>query len=98
MFNAFILINTEHKCIMAVSTAFNKLVNYLEDYLICESTYNNKQINEILDNITKTEHSSNTYCILPINRTFSINKGHTIDLYATDVPIAGYTACTRIVL
>lgn len=98
VFGAFALIDREHKCIMAVSTAFNKLVDYLEDYLVCETSYSNKEINEFMDHIHDSIGEENTYSIEHINRSFRIDKGQAIELPAEFDSFNDYEPCVRVVL
>lgn len=98
VFNAFALIDREHKCVMAVSTAFNKLVDYLEDYLVCETAYSNKEINEFMDQIHASIEANTTYLIVPINRSFRIDKGQAIELPAEFDSFNDYEPCVRVVL
>jgi len=97
-FGAFALIDKEHKCVMAVSTAFNKLVDYLEDYLVCETAYSNKAINEFIDQVHISGASNVTYRIVPINRSFRIAKGQAIELPAEFDSFNDYEPCVRVVL
>lgn len=98
VFDAFALIDREHKCIMAVSTAFNKLVDYLEDYLVCETSYSNKEINEFMDQVHASVGSNVTYDIVPINRGFRIEKGQAIELPAEFDSFNDYEPCVRVVI
>lgn len=98
VFDAFALIDREHKCVMAVSIAFNKLVDYLEDYLVCETSYSNKEINEFMDHIQDSVGAETTYSIIPISRSFRINKGQAIELPAEFDSFNDYEPCVRIVL
>ena len=98
VFGAFALIDTEHKCVMAVSTAFNKLVDYLEDYLVCETSYSNKEINEFMDQVHASVEAETTYRIVPINRRVRINKGQAIELPAEFDSFNDYEPCVRVVI
>lgn len=98
IFSAFALIDQEHRCVMAVSTAFNKLVDYLEDYLVCETSYSNKEINEFMDHIHDSVGEENTYSIEHINRSFRIDKGQAIELPAEFDSFNDYEPCVRVVL
>ena len=98
VFGAFALIDSEHKCVLAVSTVFNKLVDYLEDYLVCETSYSNKEINEFMDHIHDSFATETTYSIVPINRSFRINKGQAIELPAEFDSLNDYEPCVRVVL
>lgn len=98
VFNAFALIDKEHKCVMAVSTVFNKLVDYLEDYLVCETSYSNKEINEFMDHIHDGFVSETTYSIVPINRDFRVTKGQAIELPTEFDSFNDYEPCVRVVL
>ena len=98
VFNAFALIDRDHKCVMAVSTAFNKLVDYLEDYLVCETSYSNKEINEFMDHIHVNAGAETTYSIVPISRSFRIEKGQAIELPAEFDSFNDYEPCVRVVL
>ena len=98
VFDAFALIDRDHKCVMAVATAFNKLVDYLEDYLVCETAYSNKEINEFMDQIQDGVEANTTYRIVPITRSFCIDKGQAIELPAEFDSFNDYEPCVRIVL
>lgn len=98
VFGAFALIDQDHKCVMAVSTAFNKLVDYLEDYLVCETAYSNKEINEFIDQVHASVLAKTTYSIVPINRDFRITKGQAIELPAEFDSFNDYEPCVRVVL
>lgn len=97
VFDAFALLDRKHKCVMAVSTAFNKLVDYLEDYLVCETSYSNKEINEFMDQVHDSVEFNTTYSIVPITRSFRIDK-QAIELPAEFDSFNDYEPCVRIVL